>query len=457
MLPQVAGVSEMEVVDSVAADAPKVVQLPPETAQGLRKSRDPFILAPIRKYRPAIRSLATVRSKGLFSELLPRTSIKVVVQDRENGLPLEGVTIVAVFDPTTMKGIRRRTGKMGQATLSFAGSVGPIARLYVYPPNGFWGQYSEGVTLKNGHVIGLERVNLAIPDFLQHAYSNRGLGLGKNVRVAIIDSGVDKGHRDLKVAGGANLTDDGKGEKEYGAVTDHGAHVAGIIAGKGTRGKAMAGIAPEAEIFSYRVFEHGKPTTDTTYIMKAIYRAVKDGCHLINMSLGGGPADIATSRAIGYAYENGVVCVAAAGNNNRTQVTYPAWYKRAIAVSALGKSGTFPQGSLDSAEVRPPFSSVDKSLFVASFSNIGYEVDFAGPGVAIVSTVPNNRYAALSGTSMACPAVTGVIAGLLSTNPAILKSKPDVRRSIAIVTLGREAAVSQGFTQQYEGMGLPQL
>ena len=341
MLPHVPGVSEMEVVDSVADDAPKVVELPPETAQGLRKSRDPFILAPIRKYRPAIRSFATVRSKGLFSALSPRSSIKVLVQDRENGLPLEGVTIVAVFDPTTMKGIRRRTGKKGQATLSFPGSVGPVARLYVYPANGFWGQYNEGVTLKNGHIIGLERVNLAIPDFLQHAYSKRDLGLGKNVRVAIIDSGIDKAHPDLKVAGGANLTDDGKGEKEYGAVTDHGTHVAGIIAGRGARGKAMAGIAPEAEIFSYRVFEQGKPTTDTTYIMKAIYRAVKQGCHLINMSLGGGPADLATSRAIGYAYENGVICVAAAGNNHRTQVTYPAWYKRAIAVSrsaSLGRS-----------------------------------------------------------------------------------------------------------------------
>ena len=84
-------------------------------------------------------------------------------------------------------------------------------------------------------------------------------------------------------------------------------------------------------------------------------------------------------------------------------------------------------------------------------------MDFAGPGVAIVSTVPNNGYAAMSGTSMACPAVTGAIAGLLSANPAILKLKPDVRRSIAIVALVREAAVSQGFSQQYEGMGLPQL
>jgi len=456
-IPSVPGVDEIEVVDSVAADGPKVVAVPPETAQSLRKTRDPFILAPIRKYRSAVRPFATVRTKGLFSGADQRASIKVLVQDSQSNMPLAGVSIAAVLDTVTMVGLRRVTGRSGQATLTFPGSVKPIARLYVYPPNGYWGKFSENVTLKNGDVIHLERVDLATPDLLQHLYQKRARSLGKGVRVGVIDSGVDKGHSDLRVSGGANVTDDGSGEREYGPVTDHGTHVAGIIAGRGERSKGMTGIAPEAEIYSYRVFEQGRPTTDTTFIMKAIYRAVKDGCHLINMSLGGGTADPTLNRAMGYAFENGVVCVAAAGNNHRKDVSYPAWYKRAVAVSAIGKTGTFPSGSLDSSEIREPFSSADKTIFVAAFSNIGYEVDFTGPGVAIVSTVPNNGYAVLSGTSMACPAVTGVLAGLLSANSAILRMKPDTKRSLAILELARNAAVTQGFNQRFEGLGLPQL
>ena len=219
----------------------------------------------------------------------------------------------------------------------------------------------------------------------------------------------------------------------------------------------MVGLAPEAELFSYRVFEEGSETTDSAYIMKAIYRAVNDGCDIINLSLGGGSADVALGRAIGYAFERGTICVAASGNNRRKDVVYPGWYKRAVAVSALGRSGTFPSNSVDSLEIGEPFSSIDNALFIAGFSNIGYEIDFTGPGLAIISTVPKNGYAVKSGTSMACPAVAGVAAALVSDNPTILKKNRTLKRSLGIVQLLQESAITQGFRQNFEGLGLPQF
>jgi subtilisin len=259
---------------------------------------------------------------------------------------------------------------------------------------------------------------------------------------------------DLKVKGGSNLTDDGDAS-DHGPVTDHGTHVAGIIAGRGQPEVGMRGLAPEIELFSYRVFAHGSQTTDNASIAKAIYKATDDGCDLINLSLGGKLSDVVLSRAIGEAFDKGVVCVVAAGNDHRGSVSYPAWYKRAVAVSALGKRGAFPGDSLDLADVREPYSSSDPDVFVPFFSNVGHEVDFIGPGVAVVSTVPNNGYAVLSGTSMACPAVTGVIAGLMSDNPAILKSTRSLQRSLSIIELVRKTAVSHGLGQMFEGFGLP--
>ncbi|MBS1788807.1 MAG: S8 family serine peptidase [Acidobacteria bacterium] len=456
-LPSVAGVDDIHVVDSAAADAPKVVTVPPETARSLRKSPTAYILAPIRTYRPAIRPVTSVRVKNLYTGFSERTSIKISVHDASNDLPLPGVAIVAVLDSITMKGLSRRTGQSGQVTLTFPGTSKRIARLYVYPPHGYWGRFAENVILSDGYRISLNRIDLNTADILRHIYPKRSRNQGKGVRVAVVDSGIDSGHSDLKVSGGANVTDDGKSESEHGPVSDHGTHVAGIIAGRGKQGTGIRGLAPEAELYSYRVFAEGSKTTDTAFIMKAIYRAVQDGCDLINLSLGGGLSDLTLSRAIGYAFENGVLCIAAAGNNRRKEVSYPAWYKRSIAVSALGKKGSFPDDSIDAAEILDPYSTNDGSLFIAAFSNIGYEIDFTGPGVAVVSTVPNNGYAVESGTSMACPAVTAVIAGLLSDNPKILRAEPNLKRTLAIVELVRSAAVAQGFNQRFEGLGLLQF
>jgi subtilisin len=141
----------------------------------------------------------------------------------------------------------------------------------------------------------------------------------------------------------------------------------------------------------------------------------------------------------------------ASGNNDRSPVSFPAREDMAIAVSAIGRKGTFPASAAAADEAAAPFGK-DKNDFIALFSNVGPQIDLTGPGVGIMSTVPGS-YAEISGTSMACPAATGAAARALT--PTLLKMKRNAKRSEAIVKAVLASARSLGFDPPFEGHGLP--
>ncbi len=117
----------------------------------------------------------------------------------------------------------------------------------------------------------------------------------------------------------------------------------------------------------------------------------------------------------------------------------------------MGRTGTFPTSAAESDDVAAPFGS-DQANFIADFSNVGPEIDLTGPGVAIMSTVPGG-YAEISGTSMACPAVTGAAARSLAGSPIMAQTR-DAARSDAIVKALLATAKSLGFGPNFEGHGL---
>ena len=149
-----------------------------------------------------------------------------------------------------------------------------------------------------------------------------------------------------------------------------------------------------------------------------------------------------------------MVVIVAAGNDGRKPVSYPAMDDLAIAVSAVGRKGLFPAKSSESGDVAAPFGT-DPKNFLAAFSNIGPELDVTGAGVGVVSTVPGGGHAPMSGTSMACPAVTGVLARLLANSPAVLSMPRNASRADAIKTLLFAHAQSLGLGITNEGKGLP--
>ncbi|MBI3565778.1 MAG: S8 family peptidase [Elusimicrobia bacterium] len=206
---------------------------------------------------------------------------------------------------------------------------------------------------------------------------------GEGVKVAVIDTGIDCGHPDLKAncAGGYNAFDSSKPPMDD---NEHGTHVAGTIAGV-LDGKGVVGVAPKARLYAVKVLDKDG-AGGLTSIIKGLIWAGKNRMDVANMSLGAPMGTIFMRAAVKYAQMNGVTVVAAAGNDGKA-VNYPGAYPEVIAVAALT-----PQDG------------------IASFSSRGRQVQFIAPGEDVKSSVPGGGYALFDGTSMATPHVAGLAA-----------------------------------------------
>ena len=216
------------------------------------------------------------------------------------------------------------------------------------------------------------------------------------VRIAICDTGIDQNHEDLtgKIVANKNFTSSRSVDDKFG----HGTHVAGIAAAVTDNGRGIAGVGFNSRLMNVKVLgDDGSGYY--SWVVKGITWAANNGAKVINLSLGGAVGSGTLLSAINYAWGKGCVIVTAAGNDGSGNPSYPAYYDNCIAVAAT-----------DSTDGK------------ASFSNHGFWVDVAAPGVDIYSTLPNHKhqlgqrnYGILSGTSMAAPHVAGVAALVWST------------------------------------------
>lgn len=221
---------------------------------------------------------------------------------------------------------------------------------------------------------------------------------GKGIRVAVIDSGVDKGNKQIAPAlsGGRDFVDNGNGTTD---PVGHGTKVAGIIAAQKKKGTGFVGIAPEATIVPIRSHDE-KGKGNVGRLVKAIDYAIDQKVDIINISQGateelppGNPLEKAVQRAINA----NILVVASAGNggeSGKVKETYPAAYDGVLGVAAS-----------------------DRNNERAPFSQPGPFVDIAAPGVDIVSTVPKGGHCVDHGTSFAAPYVAGVAALLRAKHP----------------------------------------
>lgn len=237
---------------------------------------------------------------------------------------------------------------------------------------------------------------------------------GAGVRVALLDTGIEHTHPDLLGAvddlrdftGGASGTLDRVG---------HGTHTAGIV-GARRNDRGVVGVAPECRLLVGKVLgDDGSGADDS--VAAGIDWAVQAGADVVSMSLGSPTPSPAIAAAVARAAAAGKFLICAAGNDGRDQsVNYPARFDDTVAVGAVDRHGR-----------------------IAEFSSRGPEVDVCAPGEDVLSTYLGGGYARLSGTSMAAPFVSGVVALLLAKHKRTAGATPVETPSQLIEHLQRTA------------------
>jgi thermitase len=238
-----------------------------------------------------------------------------------------------------------------------------------------------------------------------------------DVIIAVVDTGVDLNHPDLNnkiVPGWDFVDDDSNPQDDHG----HGTHVAGIAAAESNNGQGGAGASWGARIMPLKVLDK-KGDGYYSDVASAVLYACNHGARIINLSLGGSNPSSVLENALEDVYEDGCLVTAAAGNDGRSGIDYPARYPPAMAVAAT-----------------------DQDDLRASFSDWGPEMDVAAPGVDIYSTLwtpPNNHtYGWKMGTSMSAPLVAGEAALIWSLCPGL--TNVEVRSIIQSTATDRGSA-----------------
>ena len=262
-------------------------------------------------------------------------------------------------------------------------------------------------------------------DYLRYENFYQAFDISKgssSVIIAIVDSGVDYNHDDLKgkMWTNPNETLDGKdddndgyiddikgwdfwesGDPALGTVkqdndpiaeySDHGTHVAGIAAANTNNNIGIAGTGYNCKFMAIKAGGTKDHPDEIGFGFQGIIYAAMHGADVINCSWGGGGYSQSEQDIINAVSKLGTLVVGAAGNDNTNNLFYPADYNNVLSV-----------GSIDTSDSK------------SSFSNYGHAIDVMATGLHIFSTIRNNSYRTMSGTSMAAPMVSG-LAGLIKT------------------------------------------
>ncbi|MCX6748798.1 MAG: S8 family peptidase, partial [Candidatus Pacearchaeota archaeon] len=275
--------------------------------------------------------------------------------------------------------------------------------------------FGDGVSVSLDHQIipwGIEKID---------APKVWGDITGKNVKIAVIDSGINKNHPDLinNVKGGISFINN---SEYWDDDLGHGTSVAGVIAAENNN-MGVVGVAPESELYSIKVI--GASGGKLSNFIQGIQWAIDNNMDIIVMSLGISVDSPSLKKMVDEAYSRGIILVAASGKDN--QIYYPARYSSVIAVG-----------------------SIDENNDLTGENGAGEELEFVAPGANIISTSAEG-YGSFDGTSMAAPHVAGVIALLKEKTPTASNNNIRAKLQRNAIDLGESGK------DNYFGYGLAHI
>ncbi len=265
-----------------------------------------------------------------------------------------------------------------------------------------------------GHGYTDKHVDLQTSLLAINALKAHRLATGAEVRVALVDTGVDAGHPDL--AGQVVLVRDFVGDDGHLPSQEaHGTAIAGIIAAEAANGMGIVGVAPDAKLLGLRGCwqQNGRGRCSSFSLARAINFAIEKDADILNLSLAG-PYDPLLAELIGVALQRGVIVVAAAGT------------------PALGDFPASQDGVISADTFEAETNWVD-----------GKHATLPAPGSDVITTAPGGGYDFVSGSSVAAAHVSGVAALLLQRTPELTPARIQqvLRESVQTPANGQEAAM----------------
>jgi subtilisin family serine protease len=429
-----------------------------------------IIIEPERPRVPAV--FFPLRAAALATAVNPGIGAAIDITLRSQTSPLAEALVSVMFtslrDGTTSVSTAE-TDAGGNASVAFDSRLWVATLLSILPRQGAWSWRQSNPA---------PRVSLDLPPLPRNGplgwwhyllgISRDNPGRGERIRVGVVDTGIGP-HPYLAHVRGAGAYVSGSlddAPRSSADVDQHGTHVTGIIAARPSSGSGdFAGIAPGADVVVARVYPGGGPPSERAGAASNgdIANAIDDlsdthAADVINLSLGGNQPSEIEADAISAALERGALVICAAGNTNGGPVIYPAAYPQAVAVSAIGVLGAAPAGTIDAASTASQWDRYTASgVYAAEFNAIGPELECTAPGVAVISTVPGDAgapYAAMSGTSMAAPAVSASLATWLSNDPAYARMPRDIQRAARAWNILFQTLRPLGLNQRLQGYGL---
>jgi len=391
-----------------------VVRASDETAAAVRRSgAGGFVIEPDRPLRAASFPGALPQPPVIAATTAFGGTFKVTAQTLgEGGEPVEFAVVQLVGERGTVQG---RTEGDGKVDLVLDGEPAEtVTDLFIKPRSGYWGFWRHRPKLRADSVNAFTLQSLSLPETLD--WGGQAIGFhqlpaqcrGAGIKIALIDSGVATGHKQL--AGIEHGIDLRGGEQRTWLQDEvgHGTPCAGIISAVVANTHGIRGYAPDAELHVCRLPLDARCSDLVAALDYCMQRGIDVAC----LGFGCDRGSAIVEQRIVAAKQQGVAIIAAAGNSAGA-VLFPASSQHVVAVGAIGQLGSYPDDSPQAAQAAAA-GPIARGLFVPPFTCRGPELDLCAPGVAVIACQSPDGYAVYDGTSLAAAHVTALAALVLA-------------------------------------------